>query len=331
MKILYYLPGLGPCGGVRIVVEHCNRLAERGHDVAIITMSRGWPEWIGIKVPILNPNQRTRCDVVVATGYQTVKAALWVPADRRVLFNQMMEHHFFPEGSRGWNAAIESFRLAKDEEFKVITIANWLNQEMLKRFGLRSTILPNGVNMDDFYPDPGRRKWAILVEGDGRNAAKDTEGISWKVALNLRLKHGLKLWGYSAEAGPHMRGFDRFEVRPSTATMRMLYSKAQFLLKASKYEGRACAPVEAMACGTASVRAIIEGDDDLVNNVNCLRTGYDYDELYQAAGTVMQRPFLLDNLHSGAFDYAQKHLRWDSIITRLEQILTGEDIETNQD
>lgn len=321
MKIFYYLPGLGPCGGVRIVVEHCNRLAERGHDVSIITMSRGWPDWIDIKVPILNPNQRTKCDVVVATGHQTVRAAMWVPADRYYYFVQMMEHRFYPENSCGWNKAIESYKLAMAEEFKVITIANWLSREMTARFGIDSTILPNGVNMDDFYPEPGQRAEAILVEGDGRNPAKDTEGISWKVALELRKEYGLQLWGYAAATNPYMAQFDRFEMNPSTATMRKLYSKAQFLLKASKYEGRACAPVEAMACGTASARAITKGDDDLINRVNCLRVDYEYGALLHAARSMVKGTHLRQMLHNGAFAYANVHLHWGPIITQLEQIL----------
>lgn len=326
MKIVYYLPGLGPCGGVRIVVEHCNRLAARGHDVSIITMSRGWPDWIDIQVPILNPNQRAACDIVVATGHQTVRPAMWVNAKQRYYFVQMMEHRFYPENSRGWHTALESFRLARYEEFGVITIANWLKKEMLTRFDLPSVILPNGVNRNDFHPNLGRRERAILVEGDGRNSAKDTEGISWRVALSLREEFGVELWGYSASTNPYMNKFDRFEMGPSTATMREMYSQAMFLLKASKYEGRACAPVEAMACGTASVRGIISGDDDLQDRVNCLRTDYDYDEVMRAGLVMTQDARLRQKLHDGALQYADQHLAWGPIITRLEHIFNGVEV-----
>ena len=55
-RIAYCTPGLGPCGGVRIIVEHPNRLAARGHTVGLFVppgVSSAAPPWINVNAPIV--------------------------------------------------------------------------------------------------------------------------------------------------------------------------------------------------------------------------------------------------------------------------------------
>ncbi len=326
MNILYVVPALGPCGGVRIIVEHCNRLARKNPDwnVRIAAFKPDKPDWINVEVPIVNFNHHRAWapyDVVVATGYQTVKRAAQIMAEHKVYFVQMMEHLFFKNlDERRFNDAFESYALAAELGFSFITIAPWL-AKYLKRLGASGVVVPNGVNMDDFYPRKEPNKRAIVIEGDGRNHAKDTEGITLKVAKELRSKYGVEIWGYAALHKSWHNQYDTFIHKPTTSQMRKLYSNALFMLKASRYEGRACAPVEAMCCGTPSVRGIIHGDPDLIHEYNCLRTGYDYQELHDAAFRLMDDidgdGELYQQLCAGVATYVGK-LRWDPIITRLQ-------------
>ena len=81
-RIAYCTPGLGPWGGIGIIVEHASRLAA--------------PPWINVNVPTvpLAVAQGARpFDAVVATGFQTVQWSLQVPAVHRYYFVQMMEHN----------------------------------------------------------------------------------------------------------------------------------------------------------------------------------------------------------------------------------------------
>ena len=76
-----------------------------------------------------------------------------------------------------------------------------------------------------------------------------------------------------------------------------------------------------MACGTTSVVAIIEGSDDLIGGRNCLRVNYNYDKLLRAGRKLLlKRNSLIHKLTIGALAYADKHLDWDPIIDRLEEI-----------
>jgi len=314
---------MGPCGGVRVIVEHANRLAARGHTVVVAAQLAVPPRWIKLDVPVVSwggLEQGEPFDIVVATGFQTVEWSLRIPARQRYYFVQMMEHEFFQPGTTGHQTARNSYQMAKEHGLRVVTIARWLQETMQAEWGLDSVIVPNGVNQEHFYPD-GFKQAAILVEGDKRNPAKDVEEIGWRVALKLREEYGVKLWGYAASSNPYMEQFDAFVLRPTTTQMRQMYSRAWFLLKASRYEGRACAPVEAMACGTACARAIIRGDDDLIDGSNCLHTGYDYDELLQAGRALVQDKKLRARLAHNALDYARKRLRWPDVIDKLEEQL----------
>ena len=327
MNLLYVVPALGPCGGIRIVVEHCNRLKERHPDwrILIAAFKPDKPNWINVDVPIINFNHHPAYapyDAVVATGYQTVKRVNIIrKAKRKVYFVQMMEHLFFKGlDQRRHNDARESYRLAKKWGFEFITIAPWL-KDRLTEFGADSIIVPNGVNMSEFHPRRDPKEHAIVIEGDGRNYAKDTEQITLKVALELREAYGYKIWGYAALHKPWHDRYDTFIHKPTTAQMRKLYSNAKFMLKASRYEGRACAPVEAMCCGTPSVRGIIEGDPDIIDGYNALRVGYDYQELHDAAfklaSNLATGGTLYEKLQKGCKEYAQTKLRWEPMITKL--------------
>lgn len=323
LRLAYLAPGLGPCGGVRVLVEHCNRLAQRGHDVKIIAPQAIKPRWIEIKVPVIPLDvalDMPALDVAVATGWATVEWALRVRAARRFYFVQMMEYLFYPERSHNTSRARESYALAHDAGFEFITIARWLRDRLRDNWGISATIVPNGVNRRHFHRAPGRKKHAIIVEGDDRNSAKDIDHLSWEVALRLREQHNYELWGYSAIPHQYVDKFDQYVIQPAVRDMRRMYSQAQFMVKASRYEGRACAPVEAMCCGTPSVRAIIEGDDDLIDGQNCLRTGYNLVPFMQQARRLATDQELLRQLTEGARDYADTHLNWDDKITKLETL-----------
>lgn len=325
VKIAYCTPGLGRSGGVRVILEHCTRLKARGHDVTIINPSGNSPvlwEWYGpMDVPVVQnlQLQREGFDVCVATGGSTVYWAKRVQAKRYCYFIQMMEHLFFRPNTSGYQVHYQSYHLARSLGMQPITIAEWLRERLSSEFnmGTDPVVIPNGVNRGHFHPE-GKKQNYVLVEGDDRNQAKDIEGISWAVAQHLRQKYDVAIYGYAALEHKYVDVMDEFFLRPSTAQIRRLYSGALFLLKASRLEGRACGPVEAMSCGTTTVRGIIHGDDDLIHGKNCLRVGYDLDAVTEQAEKLMEDNGLRARLEKGCRKYAKKSLNWDKIIDTLE-------------
>ena len=92
------------------------------------------------------------------------------------------------------------------------------------------------------------------------------------------------------------------------------------MMKASKYDFRAAAPLEAMACGTPCVRAIIQGDEDLVDGENCLRTGYDARAFYEAGKRLLGDVSLHDRLRKNGLAYVERALDWNDKIDAIEYL-----------
>lgn len=328
LRIAYMLPELSPCGGIRICIEHCNRLAALGHSVSIVTPNTSAkPKWIDCQVPILPMFAATymKWDIAVATAHQTVQAAIVLKPKRKFWFVQMMEYEFQDKDTYAYQAAKLDYVLAKSKGFEAITINTWLQDTLLGSFGIESTVIKNGINFDDFYPDCDKESY-ILLEGDNRNPAKDTKMIAWEAAYMLRKEFGVPIWAFAAVAVPWENDVDFFVKKPIPRQIRRMYSGASFLLKASHYEGRACAPVEAMACGTPSVRGIDKGDPDLVNldraSEFCIRTSYDVKELIAGGSALLKDPTRLRNMSENALQRAKAELQWDPIIARLEEQYT---------
>ena len=132
----------------------------------------------------------------------------------------------------------------------------------------------NGVSLEDF-PIERRPKASdvVLIEGwNPGNATKDIDGIGPSVARRLKAD-GYTIIGYGRdEPKQHRHVLDEYHVSPDLETLNRLYSAATILVKATKYDARSCAPIEAMTKGTVTARAIIEGDDDL-DETNSIRIG----------------------------------------------------------
>jgi glycosyltransferase involved in cell wall biosynthesis len=316
-----------PCGGTRILAEHLNGLTERGHNCTLVLLKGPPIDWMPTKFaqvvatgPVLD-----RFDVIVATEINTWQFAAdhnsFPNTQRRKVFIQMVEHLFFPPDNKAWEEFQRYYYHL--ETLEPIVISKWLQRWVVKRCGRVPPVIKNGVNAKMFYPDsmvePGRLR--ILIEGHGKNMAKDVEGMSHHAALWLRDEGvDFELWGFSQYPQPYE--FDRYWRLPGQNVIRQIYSSCDILLKASRFEGRSCVDVEAMACGCAVNRAIIEGGDDLKHNYNCLVTRYGNQDAFQ--DNLMRLTTdegLRKRLITGGLDYVDKHLGWEDIIPVLEGVL----------
>jgi len=326
-KILFLFPGWGRSGGARVVGEYAKGLAARGHYVRLLNNDNCMdPDWFDLgdaKCSRIHAARSAEWDIVICTNPTTVDRALIFqsPGTKMVYFVQMAENYFFLAKSQRWNDALRTYKLAANKGFEVITIGEWL-ERFLRQWPFQVIHqITNGVNFGEFYPvDQEPQAPYILVEGDGRNEAKDTKGYGWAIARQLRDRYGYVIKGVAA-VRPATDVFDQFVLNPTVADYRALYSGAEFMLKASKYEGRSLAPLEAMACGTFTVRALRKGDEDLVHGENCLRCGYDYKALLALAFQAAEDADLRARLRASVTAYAQEHLAWEPIIDRLETLL----------
>jgi glycosyltransferase involved in cell wall biosynthesis len=317
---------------MRIAMEHCNRLQDRGHEVTIIDKGNNTHcSWFPCRVPIVPIlNHTEKYDVMVSGACECY---MWVKeqgkAKRKWYFMQMIEQWFNPTDRR-WYGMCEA--VYQDRTIPIWTICPWGAEFLEKKHGHKDVpVIGNGLDPKDWYHDttpfPGKQgapKLVILTEGHQNNRCKDEEGFTWEVAMTMKENHpNIAIWGYSASVHKYQKSFDKWLLHPTTQQMRQMYSQAYMLIKGSRYDFRAGAPVEAMACGTPTVRGLIKEDIDMIDEQTCLRVGYDGHAMLAKAERLYRDQVLHQRLVSNGLLYVEEHLAWDDKIIAIEKLLRG--------
>lgn len=328
-KIAYVGPS-GVFGGVRALVEHCNGLAARGHDVTFLNTDGAVIQWLPCNFPqrpIADPG--AGYDVIVGSAIGTWPGVLDLArklSARSSALLQMAEWLFAPKGSDAYGTTLDDFTTPLDS---VMAISEWLAKLSDQVKGRPVHRIKNGIDTKLFYPQPFPDAppfdgITICTEGYSHNPAKDVDEMTLRAIRRLRYDDGIKVrvLGFSQYQQPS-EVFDRFFTQPPQHVIRMIYSTADIFLKASRYEGRPGPDMEAMACGAVVCRAIGAGDDDLIDGVNCLKVDYgNFDDFYYNLRRLMYNPQLRDELRAKALAYAKQYT-WDSAIDLVEKALTG--------
>ena len=98
IKICYLIWNTRKCGGNKIIFEHCNRLALRGHQVEIFSFRGSLVDWFPVKTKInsfMALGWLKGWDVTVATFWPTAYLAVLVPARKKFYFVQNWELNFY--------------------------------------------------------------------------------------------------------------------------------------------------------------------------------------------------------------------------------------------
>lgn len=329
MRVFLTCPTFSAHGGIRVILEWANRLSRRGHIVYLRTDDRRGCEWFDLdrSVKIEHSDRALEsCDTLIVTSPHAVDY-LDRPASpaRRFAFMQMAEHLFRPRDRR-WQAQCQHFYLTAAP---LILISHW-NWEMVMAAGRQGPVhyVGNGVNLKDFpIESPEKDGKTVLVEGwMPDNPTKDWDRIAARVATRLA-REGYRIIGYGRHALPPQDRYRRipqqFIVRPSLEQLNRLYREATILIKASRCDARACAPLEAMTKGTVTARAIEQGDDDLVHEENALRCLYNETALYAAARRLLDDYQLRARLGEAGRAWVQEQT-WDAWMDVIEGILCAE-------
>ena len=274
LRVIYVTEDTGVGGGHRDIFEHLNRLAERGHDVALYSLA-GPPDWFDLAVPVRTFDNWGTLAVALA-GERAIKVATWwrtaaavwrgsVTTGRPVYFVQDIETSYYPHSQALRDEVLASYR----EEFAYMTISGY-NAAGLRDLGRESTLIPPGIDLELFRPleDVRRRRDMVLALGR-TNPLKnlDLTVDAWK-ALPPPAPE-LCLFGVEAELGP--RHGARYVERPSDEDVNRLFNEAAVFVQTSTHEGFCLPALEAMAAGTPVVCTDAHGNRDFcVDGENCL-------------------------------------------------------------
>lgn len=303
-------PTLRPHGGVRVILEWARRLG------AVVHVPRVEPvEWMDASGITITDSQTVNGCSLLIVGSPHGLPFLDQPAERKIVFLQMAEHMFRRDAK--WTAVCAR---AYTTSHPLVLISGW-NERVVREFGRTGHVVQvgNGVSLDDFPIEPTQGA-TVLVEGwNPTNPTKDVRRVAPRVAARLKAD-GFRIVAYAARPPwDHHDVPHEFHVAPDRETLNALYRGAAILLKASRYDARACAPMEAMTKGTPTVRAIIEGDDDLTA-ANSVRTRYSVSDTYEAARALLSDDTRLSALSDACVSYAESH-SWDRMWPSIAEAL----------
>ncbi len=346
-SISFVIPGvnLRPCGGVKIIFEFANRLAELGYTVNLVHMGdftlrdRSFPSYLkrslirlaflrNVKWFYLNPKINRflvfgsdesvlpEADCVFATAAVTAAFVQSLPPSKGVKYYLIQD---FENWDLSDDALVETYRFGMHN----IAISHWLKQVVLDACGQCDCII-NSIDLRSFFVDQkyGRNRNEIAV----MYHEKPHKGFryAWQAIDRLHcMRPDLRVNMFGAYSAPEwLPDWVNYTFCANDAELRAIYNASWIYICASICEGFALTCVEAMACGCALVVTDFAGSREYaVNEVNSLVVPTEnVDAIVQAALRLLDDDGLHDRLTSHAVSDASRR-DWDSSVNQLIDII----------
>lgn len=317
--LVYVLPSLDTCGGIRIALEHCNRL-RNDFDVYILNLGkRNELKWFDNNVQIINKLEFTP-DIIVATFWKTVEYIEQQEIARnskKFYLIQGKEPYFYD------NAELHNrVKMTYFKGYRHICISKSLVEWQKREFDIDADYVRNGLDFKMFYPDPriATRRYTILIEGNDNFYYKNVE--QGFVALQ-DLRKIADIWYLAYQGGGiDSKYYDRAFLNPSQDELRQIYSSAHIFFKPTLLEGASLPIMEAMACNTAVVSSNIDGVREYLNDrVNCMlaKKGNVRNYIYTLKQLLVNDNFRRAIADNG-YNTAIENFNWNDIIPTLKKI-----------
>ncbi len=322
LRVAYVTEDTGVGGGHRDIFEHLNRLAERGHEVALYTLGES-PDWFELRVPVHSFEDYEEL-VEALAPLDAIKVATWwntaspvwlasVVHGIPVYFVQDIETSYYPDDEVTRCAVIDSYR----PEFNYMTISSW-NREQLRELGLDAELIPPGIDLETFRPLPGTTRRADMVLALGRtNPLKNLPLTieAWRALPEPRPE--LCLFGIEPELAEGEEGM-RYVLAPSDEQVNQLFNEATVFIQTSRHEGFALPPLESMATGGAVVTTDAHGNRDFCRDgENCLMPEAEVGAVSAALAGLLGDPAMRERLGREGVETAGDYA-WELRIDALE-------------
>ena len=329
LRVVYVTEGTGVGGGHRDIFEHLNRLAERGHEVALYTLGEQ-PDWFDLHVPVHSfelydelVDQLALLDAIKVATWWNTAMPVWYASVLRgipVYFVQDIETSYYPDDEPVRHAVLDSYR----PEFRYMTISGW-NRERLRELGLDAELIPPGIDLDTFRPRPEVQRREDMLLALGRtNPLKNLPLTvdAWR-ALPDRSEIGqrpeLCMFGIEPELASE-EGMC-YVVSPSDDQVGELFSQATVFIQTSTHEGFCLPALESMATGGAVVCTDAHGNRDFcVDGENCLMPDASREAVSAALARLLGDSELRERIGQAGIETAAAYA-WERRIDALEAFL----------
>jgi glycosyltransferase involved in cell wall biosynthesis len=283
MRVNFVLPLFirEPIGGYKVIYDHANFLVSRGHRVRIILprspateslgffgQLKGWAwalrrrvrhrplvHWhpldsrVQLKlVPNLNPKNIPDADITLATAWNTAEPVSRLPRRKG-------EKFYFIQGYETWDGHAEAVNATWRLPLHKIVVSNWLKGigERLGASGISH--VSNGLDLTTYLTldDPADRPLSVLAAYHTAEAKGLSDAIVALEAFHARFPEApIGMFGNPPKA-EGLPSWIKYHGGRSGPSLAALYNRYAIFISASRSEGWALTPAEAMACGCVFV------------------------------------------------------------------------------
>jgi glycosyltransferase involved in cell wall biosynthesis/tetratricopeptide (TPR) repeat protein len=318
-------------GGVKKVYQHIQWLAQLGCRIKIYSLDDP-PQWIKLPAEFVKVRDHYEDDfadadlVVVFTIYDVPKVLMKVPAERVVHICQGYEGYHLGESFEKMRADKYFYTTLHSLPVKNILVSKHLMRMFREKFGREGHYVPNGINLDDFYPDWNVGKEANSIAFIG-NPSDKLKGVTFLLESLEKLQNSTaRLSGVNLHIvwGGQNPGFDesfkkipglmiRYHNDLSGKQVAQLLRRMNLLAVTSWYEGFSLPVLEGMACGVPVITSNNMGAESFCQDgVNSFVVNYgDTSRFAGLIGNILgKRIFIGDMLAEGyrtVVEYSEKN------------------------
>jgi glycosyltransferase involved in cell wall biosynthesis len=325
-EIIYLLASNEPCGGVKIVFEHANRLKSRGYNVSIWCNVNVPTSWFDLIVPIhffKDYTEIPQTDIAIGTYFSTLDVLQKIKAKIKIHLCQGYEVLIYDQQNDSTIiSTIENcYRKIKDK----IVVSKYLKTLIDEKFQVDCAHIPNGIDQHVFSLKNHKRNAIprILIVGN-----YDLEFKGVKIALEAATEFSkisrCLITRLASNKSKHDEVYEFHDMSKMTqANIARLYALCDVVINAPyEVEGFSLPPLEAMASGTPVITTACGGVSDYVTHgQNALVVPpKNSTAILHALKLLIQNKIVYSNLVEQGLKTANEFL-WYKSIDKLEALL----------
>lgn len=328
LNITYVMTWTGVCGGTKIILEHANRLTNRGHKITLISHDVK-PIWFNldekiefIEVPwteILCESIPKETDVIVATYWREIYECVEQKIAPVVYFEQGDFHLF--DLDRLDKRTFEYINNGLKTVNYIYTVSSFAKQKLKEVYNVDSNVIPNAVDNSVFYYRKHEKNDIPNITMIGAENAEFKRIQNIIEAIKIIKQKGYKIQlNWITPSNPiKNKGLNPI-INPPQIVIGDTLRKTDIYICASMYESFCLPVLEAMTCGAAIITTNNGGNMDFVkDSINALIIKKDnIEDIVEKVEKLINSRELIDSLVKNGVEESAQY-SWNATIIKIEK------------